>query len=114
MIPTGGLGASLALEDTECLGHALGFLIAKGITDERLGQVLDAWEAHRKSRLRLVQEFTDRNRRMRQPGGSWITQLGKEWFLWAVLRFVPSGRIAGPIYSYDIAEFEHILSELAL
>lgn len=114
MIPTGGLGASLALEDTECLAHALGLLAAKGMTDKRLGQVLDAWEAHRKVRLRLIQEFTDRNRRMRQPGGSSMTQISKEWFLWAVLRFVPSGRVAGPIYSYNTVEFKNILSELAL
>lgn len=114
MIPTGGLGASLALEDTECLAHGLGLVIAKGITDKRLEQALNAWEAHRKVRLKLVQEFTDRNRRMRQPGGFPIAQVIKEWFLWAVLRFVPSGRIAGPIYSYDTADFKNILSTLDL
>lgn len=112
MIPTGGLGASLALEDTECLAHAVGLVVPKGTTPKRLGEVLDAWEAHRKVRLRLVQEFTDRNRRMRQPGGSPLAQTIKEWFLWAVLRFVPSGRIAAPIYSYDTAEFKDILSKL--
>lgn len=114
MIPTGGLGASLALEDTECLALALSSIIGKGFTDKRLGRVLDAWEAHRKVRLKLIQDFTDRNRRMRQPGGSPIAQVIKEWVLWAALRFVPSGRIAGPIYSYDTTDFKNILSTLDL
>jgi 2-polyprenyl-6-methoxyphenol hydroxylase-like FAD-dependent oxidoreductase len=112
LIPTGGLGASLALEDAECLTKCLSQASPKDFDINGFKKTLDAWEQHRKVRLALVQEFTDRNRRLRQAGGSWLTQTVKEWVVWTLFKFVGGGGMAEKIYGYDTKQFEEILGGL--
>lgn len=109
MIPTGGLGASLALEDAECLAKALKHASSSNFDLTTLKMSLATWEEHRRVRLALVQEFTNRNRRLRQPGGSWLAQTIKEWAVWLLFKFVGSGGMAEAIYQYDTKQFEKIL-----
>jgi 2-polyprenyl-6-methoxyphenol hydroxylase-like FAD-dependent oxidoreductase len=109
LIPTGGLGASLALEDAECLSHAI-----RSWADAKFGRLalrfrMETWEAHRRERLALVQEFTNRNRQLRAPGGTWLLQYLKEWFMWAFFKLVGSGGQAAPIYCYDTEVFARSL-----
>lgn len=109
LIPTGGLGASLAFEDAECISRVL-----KHVTERpgSLNSAMDAWEAHRRERLELVQKFTNRNRDLRAPGMNALLQHLKEWALWVALSFVGSDRIAGEIYKYDSVAFGRILEGL--
>ncbi|KIX01300.1 uncharacterized protein Z518_09025 [Rhinocladiella mackenziei CBS 650.93] len=107
MIPTGGLGASLAFEDAECLALLLKHLAPSHLNSHSLQQTLPIWEAHRQQRLALVQEFTNRNRRLRQPGGSW--QYLKEWFVWLFFKVMGRGGQAEEIYRYDTEVFAKML-----
>ena len=109
MIPTGGLGASLAFEDAECLAIAIDHMRPLNSTQKRI-EILNTWEAHRKVRLHLVQEFTNRNKKLRQPAGSWAAQISKEWFVWAFIKVFGPGGMAQGIYKYDSKTFEDILS----
>ncbi|KAF2163791.1 hypothetical protein M409DRAFT_37178 [Zasmidium cellare ATCC 36951] len=109
LIPTGGLGASLAFEDAECLSRVFKHVAEQ---PETLDSVMGAWEAHRKERLALVQQFTNRNREIRAPGMNALLQHLKEWALWVALSFVGSDRIAGEIYGYDTKAFEEVLKDL--
>jgi 2-polyprenyl-6-methoxyphenol hydroxylase-like FAD-dependent oxidoreductase len=110
MIPTGGLGASLALEDAECLSHVIRSWIDAKSGRLALQSRMEWWEAHRRERLVLVQDFTNKNRWMRAPGGTWVFQYMKEWFMWAFFKFAGSGGQADPIYRYDTKIFAQSLS----
>lgn len=110
LIPTGGLGASLALEDAECLHHVIRAASEESFRSSALQSGLHLWESHRRERLALVQEFTDRNRRLRAPGGIWPAQYLKEWFMWAFFKVVGSGGVAALIYGYDTEEFAKVLA----
>jgi hypothetical protein len=77
--------------------------------DGKLGPILDAWEPHREEPLALVQDFTNRNPRMRQPDGSVVGQYVKEWFICSLFKFVGSSSIAGAIYGYDSKVFRQAL-----
>jgi 2-polyprenyl-6-methoxyphenol hydroxylase-like FAD-dependent oxidoreductase len=102
MIPTGGLGASLALEDAECLFH----VIEKATSEPKtLQNGMKLWEGHRRERLALIQDFTNRNRQLRAPGGTRMMQTLKEWFMWAFFKVLGSGGQAAPIYGYDTEVF---------
>ena len=107
MIPTGGLGAALAFEDAECLALAIAHMKPPDDTALRL-KTIRVWEEHRKERLNLVQEFTDRNRKLRQPGGTWIMQYLKEWFVWGLFKVIGPAA-ASEIYGYDARKFEGLL-----
>lgn len=109
MIPTGGLGASLAFEDAECLAETLKHVASAKFGDKILKQDLEKWEAHRRVRLALIQDFTNRNRRLRQAGGSWIVQTVKEWAVWLLFKFVGKGGQAEEIYKYDTKDFKATL-----
>jgi 2-polyprenyl-6-methoxyphenol hydroxylase-like FAD-dependent oxidoreductase len=108
MIPTGGLGASLAFEDAECLAVAIDHMRPFNSTQKRI-EILHTWEAHRKVRLNLVQEFTNRNKRLRSPAGSWLGQTFKEWFVWAFIKVLGPGGAAQDIYKYDSRTFKEML-----
>jgi len=111
MIPTGGLGASLAFEDAECLAHVLQRAAESNFDIETIRSMLEMWQEHRSMRLQKVQDFTNLNRRMRKPGGSWLVQTIKEWYIWLVLKVVGTGslQLAKDIYEYDTKEFEDLL-----
>ncbi|KPI45752.1 6-hydroxynicotinate 3-monooxygenase [Cyphellophora attinorum] len=111
MIPTGGLGASLALEDAECLSQTIRSWTDAKLDRQALHSRMEKWEAHRRERLALVQDFTNKNRWMRAAGGTWAFQYLKEWFMWAFFKFVGSGGQADPIYRYDAKIFAQSLSD---
>ncbi|KAK5051018.1 hypothetical protein LTR84_003577 [Exophiala bonariae] len=109
MIPTGGLGASLAFEDAECLALTFRRLGRSNFDLDAAPKLLKVWEGHRKQRLALIQDFTNKNRRLRQPGGSRFSQYLKEWAIWLFFLFIGKGGQAEEIYRYDTATFQQLL-----
>ena len=109
MIATGGLGASLAFEDAECLAIAIDHMQHIESAQNRI-ETLKTWEAHRKDRPSLIQTFTDRNKKLRSPAGTWRMQILKEWFIWAFIKLFGPGATAQDIYKYDSSTFQEILS----
>lgn len=109
MIPTGGLGASLAFEDAECLAMTLRHLGLSNFEKDAIPKSLKAWDAHRKQRLALVQDFTNKNRKLRQPGGTRFSQYLKEWAIWLFFLFIGKGGQAEEIYRYDTSVFQKTL-----
>jgi 2-polyprenyl-6-methoxyphenol hydroxylase-like FAD-dependent oxidoreductase len=107
MIPTGGLGASLAFEDAECLASAIAQKNFFEDIDLRL-KILRVWEAHRKERLDLIQKFTHRNKLLRQPGGTWLMQKTKEWLVWGLFKVIGPSAAAHQIYGYNTEAFKSI------
>jgi 2-polyprenyl-6-methoxyphenol hydroxylase-like FAD-dependent oxidoreductase len=105
MIPTGGLGASLAFEDSDCLASAIAEQNFLDDTNLRL-KIVQAWEKHRKERLHIVQTFTNRNRSLRQPGSSWLMQKVKEWLVWGLFLVIGPSFPASQIYGYDTETFK--------
>ncbi|OQU95010.1 FAD binding domain-containing protein [Cladophialophora immunda] len=115
MIPTGGLGASLAFEDAECFAHVLASLSGSKMEPQILQQALGIWEGHRKERLAMIQDFTNRNRKLRQAGGSWLAQYVKEWVIWLMFKissaggFMSNDGLAERIFTYDTEIFKRML-----
>lgn len=118
MIPTGGLGASLAFEDVECFARLLRRFMPSKWQSHDIQQALGAWEVHRRERLALVQDFTNRNRKLRQPGGSWLAQTFKEWTVWLMFTvtsgsgFMSNDGLSEKIFTYDTEAFDRGLRRI--
>ena len=106
MIEQGGQGAAMAFEDAANLAYVLASIVGPSFGDpQKLAQVLNKWEQHRRGRISKVVDFTTKNGSLRKSSPHFYEQAAKEWIVWAAFKWMGPEGGARWMYSYNAGSF---------